>query len=207
VLFSGGKAIGGPQTSGLVLGRQDLIDALLINSSPNEQSIGRPMKCAKEDITALVVALESFIKTDESLQLTHWDSMVTKFTNELGQVKGIKSAYRVCPGPPDIQPNHIPRVYIDLDEEVLEDLGKVCEEGEVVDEFYGESVDHSDPLHVRVTSHATKLAKLLVTDFGEIVAVNTWKKGIVVNPQTLSDDEVGIVIDRIKRSIQIMTKK
>jgi len=205
VIFSGGKAIGGPQTSGFVIGRQDLIDALLMNNSPNEHSIGRPMKCAKEDITALVVALELFLKTDETLQLIYWDSIVTKFLNELGKVKGIKNIYRVCPGPPDIQPNHIPRVYIDLDEEVLGDIGSQCEHGSVVNEFYGESVDHSNPLHVHVTSHATKLAKLLATNFTEIVAVNTSKKGIVVNPQTLNDSEVEIVIDYIIRSLRIMT--
>ncbi len=27
---------------------------------------------------------------------------------------GVARAYRVCPGPPDIQPNTIPRLYVDL---------------------------------------------------------------------------------------------
>ena len=36
VIFSGGKGIGGPQTSGLLLGRTELIEAARLNGSPNE---------------------------------------------------------------------------------------------------------------------------------------------------------------------------
>ena len=47
-IFSGGKDLRGPQTSGLVVGRKDLIEAIRLNSNPNH-SFGRPMKVSKED--------------------------------------------------------------------------------------------------------------------------------------------------------------
>ena len=45
--FSGGKGLRGPQCSGLLLGRKDLIEAALLNSSPREGAICRPMKVGK----------------------------------------------------------------------------------------------------------------------------------------------------------------
>src|SRR6516225_2328305 len=51
-IFSGGKAIGGPQASGLILGNRDLIEACAVNAFPN-YAIGRPMKIGKEEIAGL----------------------------------------------------------------------------------------------------------------------------------------------------------
>ena len=50
VLFSGGKSLRGPQSSGIILGRKDLIEACAMNDSPNVECIGRGMKAAKEKI-------------------------------------------------------------------------------------------------------------------------------------------------------------
>src|SRR6201993_1309871 len=41
--FSGGKGLCGPQCSGLLLGRKDLIEAALMNSAPREGSVCRAM--------------------------------------------------------------------------------------------------------------------------------------------------------------------
>ncbi|MEX2573421.1 MAG: aminotransferase class V-fold PLP-dependent enzyme [Balneolaceae bacterium] len=54
---SGGKAVAGPQSSGLLFGRRDLIEAARLNHSPNEAPIGRPLKVNKEEMIALYVAL------------------------------------------------------------------------------------------------------------------------------------------------------
>jgi len=50
--FSGGKGLGGPQCSGLLLGRKDLIDAALANTSPWEGAVCRAMKVGKEEVMA-----------------------------------------------------------------------------------------------------------------------------------------------------------
>src|SRR5947208_1364363 len=54
VTFSGGKGLRGPQCTGLLLGRKDLIEAAKKNNSPNSNTIGRGMKVAKEEIIGLV---------------------------------------------------------------------------------------------------------------------------------------------------------
>src|SRR5262249_40245043 len=63
--FSGGKGLRGPQCSGLLLGRKDLIEAALLNSNPREGAICRPMKVGKEEIIGCLVALETWLKVDE----------------------------------------------------------------------------------------------------------------------------------------------
>ena len=57
VCFSGGKALGGPSSTGILAGRKDLIEAAMLNGSPN-QNVGRGMKINREEIVGLVVALE-----------------------------------------------------------------------------------------------------------------------------------------------------
>ena len=63
--FSGGKGLRGPQCSGLLLGRKDLIDAALMNSAPREGSVCRAMKVGKEEIIGCLTALETWLNLDE----------------------------------------------------------------------------------------------------------------------------------------------
>ncbi|WP_269476450.1 aminotransferase class V-fold PLP-dependent enzyme [Phytohabitans suffuscus] len=56
-LFSGGKGPRGPQASGLVLGRRDLVDACRAHACPNH-ALGRTMKTSKENVLGLVAAVE-----------------------------------------------------------------------------------------------------------------------------------------------------
>ena len=56
VVISGGKGIMGPQNTGLVLGRRDLIEACSANASPNH-SVGRSMKVSKEEIVGITKAV------------------------------------------------------------------------------------------------------------------------------------------------------
>jgi L-seryl-tRNA(Ser) seleniumtransferase len=67
VIYSGGKGIRGPQDSGLLAGRQDLIEAAVINGSPNA-GIGRGMKVSKEAIAGLFAALEWFTTHDHDAE-------------------------------------------------------------------------------------------------------------------------------------------
>ena len=64
-LFSGGKGLCGPQSSGLVLGRQDLIDAIAFNANPR-MAIGRPMKVGKEEIAGLLAAVKRYLALDHA---------------------------------------------------------------------------------------------------------------------------------------------
>ena len=57
VVYSGGKFLRGPQTSGLLLGSKPLVEAAWRNASPH-QALGRPMKVSKEDIIGVLTAVE-----------------------------------------------------------------------------------------------------------------------------------------------------
>ncbi|MEP7347245.1 MAG: aminotransferase class V-fold PLP-dependent enzyme [Gemmatimonadaceae bacterium] len=69
VTFSGGKGIRGPQNAGLLLGRKDLIEAAAANNNPNDRSLGRGMKVAKEQIVGMVAAVDWLLaQTDEKIE-------------------------------------------------------------------------------------------------------------------------------------------
>src|SRR5580698_6311026 len=57
VTFSGGKDICGPQASGILIGKEELIHWALMNMSPQEDRIGRCCKVGKETIFGLLKAL------------------------------------------------------------------------------------------------------------------------------------------------------
>jgi L-seryl-tRNA(Ser) seleniumtransferase len=63
VIYSGGKGIRGPQDSGLLAGRQNLIEAARANGNPNA-SVGRGMKVSKEAMVGLWAAIDLFMQTD-----------------------------------------------------------------------------------------------------------------------------------------------
>lgn len=66
-IFSGGKYIMGPQSSGLILGRKDLIESCKLNACPNVK-IGRAFKVGKEEIIGLYTAIELFLSEDPGLR-------------------------------------------------------------------------------------------------------------------------------------------
>ena len=117
VVFSGGKDLRGPQCTGLILGRRDLIRACALNSNPNH-GIGRALKVGKEEIVGLVTAIELYLEEDQQQRMNQWESQVADVLRGLEGLPCIR-ARRVCPSDPGIQPTCVPRVYVDLDESRL----------------------------------------------------------------------------------------
>ncbi len=116
-VFSGGKDICGPQSSGLIVGRRDLIEACALNANPH-YSIGRAMKVGKEEIAGMITALELYLKQDFAAEEKMWEDMVAYIVDTLSDVPGL-DARRVSPAEPGVQPNWIPRVYLDWDEKTI----------------------------------------------------------------------------------------
>jgi uncharacterized pyridoxal phosphate-dependent enzyme len=85
VIYSGGKGIRGPQGSGLLLGRKDLIRAAAANGAPNG-AIGRPAKVSKEDIVGLLTALELFLEEDWTIE---WNKHVEEAREIVGALDGL----------------------------------------------------------------------------------------------------------------------
>lgn len=104
VAFSGGKALRGPQSAGLLLGRADLIAAAQLAMSPR-LGIGRGMKVGKEEIMGLLAAVERFVKLDHDAEWRAWETKASEITALLAKIPGA-SAWRDVP---EIA-NHAPHV-------------------------------------------------------------------------------------------------
>jgi L-seryl-tRNA(Ser) seleniumtransferase len=94
-IFSGGKGLRGPQSSGLVLGRPDLIEACRLNGSP-WSSIGRPMKVGKEEMVGSLAAVAWSLEQDETALLERYETVVHGWIEDLSRLKGVKVS-RVFP--------------------------------------------------------------------------------------------------------------
>jgi seryl-tRNA(Sec) selenium transferase len=81
VTFSGGKDIRGPQASGVLIGKEELIRYSLLNMSPQEDRIGRCCKVGKETIFGLLKALEIFVNQDFDTELKLYDERAQTITN------------------------------------------------------------------------------------------------------------------------------
>ena len=81
VAFSGGKDIRGPQASGVLIGKEELIRYSLLNMSPQEDRIGRCCKVGKETIVGLLKALEMFVNEDLDATLKIYDERAQVITN------------------------------------------------------------------------------------------------------------------------------
>ncbi|WP_320128804.1 aminotransferase class V-fold PLP-dependent enzyme [uncultured Sphaerochaeta sp.] len=110
VVFSGGKEIRGPQSSGLILGTDpDFIKACSANCCPHH-SVGRPMKVDKESIAGLVVAVEQFVKRDYKKISSDWNAWVDQMVVALDSSK--LKAWKGNPTEPGVEPKVIPRAYL-----------------------------------------------------------------------------------------------
>ncbi len=93
VIFSGGKAIRGPQGTGILTGRKDLIDAARANGSPN-QFFGRGLKVAKEEIVGLVQALNTFVTEDEDAENAVFREKSQRVVDALIEFPGLDAEVR-----------------------------------------------------------------------------------------------------------------
>lgn len=117
VAFSGGKAIGGPQGSGILCGRRDLIAAAAMQMLDMDypagffrpppgfidvaalpglppHGIGRPCKVGKEQIVGLLVALELFVAEEDETRHRRWMARIEPVADRLAGAPGLTLAIR-----------------------------------------------------------------------------------------------------------------
>ena len=89
--FSGGKGLQGPQCSGVLLGRKDLIEGALRNSAPWEGAVCRPMKVGKEEVIGCLTAVETWLKIDSKKLYAEWHARVDRIGKLVETVPGVKT--------------------------------------------------------------------------------------------------------------------
>jgi L-seryl-tRNA(Ser) seleniumtransferase len=111
VAFSGGKAIRGPNDTGLLLGRKDLIEAAKLNANPHCGTIGRMMKVSKEDMIALLAAVERFVRVDHKAEWREWERRLGVIEKAVADIPTV-ACERIVPA----IANHVPHLIVSWDE-------------------------------------------------------------------------------------------
>jgi L-seryl-tRNA(Ser) seleniumtransferase len=111
VAFSGGKALRGPNDTGLLLGRKDLIEAGRRNANPYCGTIGRMMKVSKEDMVALLAAVERYVRLDHRAEWREFERRLGVIEQALQDVPTLQCERVVPP-----IANHVPHLILTWDE-------------------------------------------------------------------------------------------
>ncbi|MDB5077485.1 MAG: hypothetical protein JWO42_3664 [Chloroflexi bacterium] len=161
VIFSGGKDLCGPQSSGLILGRRDLIEACALVGAPHH-GIGRPLKVGKEELVGLCAAVEWYMGRDEDARTRWAEQLVAQLAMRLSG--------------PEIQ---------------------------VERRFPNEAGQLVARAHVRFTdpdgaARGARAVALLQAGQPSIeVGASEVAGGFYVNPMTVEQDEVDVLLDRV----------
>ncbi|HPT20812.1 MAG TPA: hypothetical protein PLR88_02610 [Bacteroidales bacterium] len=110
VCISGGKALRGPQSAGILMGKKDLIAAARLSAPPRGGNIGRGMKVNKEEVFGMYVALEKFVNTDHDKEFKMFEERVEVIANAAKKVNGVTTKVTVPP-----ISNHTPTLNIAWD--------------------------------------------------------------------------------------------
>jgi L-seryl-tRNA(Ser) seleniumtransferase len=94
-----------------LLGRKDLIEAAKRNANPHCGTIGRMMKVSKEDMIALLAAVERFVKLDFVAEVKETERRIAVIEKALSDLPTIKFERIVPP-----VANHVPHLQITWDE-------------------------------------------------------------------------------------------
>jgi L-seryl-tRNA(Ser) seleniumtransferase len=114
ICISGGKHMRGPQCSGILAGRKDLIRAALLNASPHEDALGRPMKVGREEMIGVWLAAEKYSKLDFDVFNRQCVEQAEYLTRELKKIPGLELGYT-----PDVKSHRVQRVLVQWDEQKL----------------------------------------------------------------------------------------
>ncbi len=164
-IFSGGKGLRGPQSTGLVLGKQWIVDGCAFHAPPNP-FIGRGMKVGKEELCGLLAAVRWYLAHDEEAEIAFQERAVAEVVHAFEGHPHVR-ARRLWPGEAG-QP--MPRAELELDEAAL---------GRSRDQVLEQLLAGDPPVDLAPGNGPT-----------------LW-----FSPHTLTEAEVGIVIDRLQEAL------
>lgn len=90
--YSGGKCLRAPQSSGMLLGKADLIKAAWFQASPHH-CYGRALKCSKEETMGLLAAVRQWYKRDHDAEQRTWRGWMQAIEARLKPIKGLSFEY------------------------------------------------------------------------------------------------------------------
>jgi L-seryl-tRNA(Ser) seleniumtransferase len=114
VAISGGKALRGPNDTGLLLGSQKLVEAAKRNTNPHCGTIGRMMKVSKEDMVALLAAVERFVRLDHQAEWREYERRIGVIEHAVKDIPTLECE-RIVPS----IANHVPHLILSWDEKRL----------------------------------------------------------------------------------------
>jgi D-glucosaminate-6-phosphate ammonia-lyase len=114
VCFSGGKAMRGPNDTGIAIGRKEIVEAAKMQMNPNS-GIGRGFKVSKEQVVGLLVAIERCFKLDWNQVMKEERKRAEHIVDELRNVPHVKAEIVF----PDETGLPVARVWVRLDEKAL----------------------------------------------------------------------------------------
>ena len=110
VIFSGGKSLMGPQSTGLIVGRKDLVTACMANGNPFA-AVGRPMKVSREEIVAFLKALERYLSRDHEADQQQWEAQIRHIGEAISDIPQL-AVTRYAKG----ETYHVPMLRVTFDE-------------------------------------------------------------------------------------------
>jgi L-seryl-tRNA(Ser) seleniumtransferase len=110
VALSGGKAIRGPQSAGILMGKKEIVAAARLSAPPRGATIGRGMKVNKEEIIGMYVALEHYVNQDHDKEWKMWEARVAVINNAVKNIPAVSTEVSVPP-----IANHTPTLHISWD--------------------------------------------------------------------------------------------
>lgn len=87
-LFSGGKGLRGPQSSGLIVGDRRYVAACAANASP-APGIARALKVGKEEIAGLLRAVEVYLERDHVADQRSYERVCATWASQLNGLRGV----------------------------------------------------------------------------------------------------------------------
>jgi uncharacterized pyridoxal phosphate-dependent enzyme len=91
VTYSGGKALRGPQSTGLLLGRKDLVQAAWVHSAPHH-GFARSMKVGKEEAIGMLMAVEMWMKRDHKAEWSRWLAWLDDIAKRVSTIDGVTTS-------------------------------------------------------------------------------------------------------------------
>jgi L-seryl-tRNA(Ser) seleniumtransferase len=123
VTLSGGKAVRGPQSAGLLMGRKDIIAAARLSMPPRGANVGRGMKVNKEEVLGMYVALENFIHRDHEKDWKVFEAAIAYIDNAVKSVDGVTTSVVV-----PVLGNVTPTLHMNWDTNKVKMSGKELQE-------------------------------------------------------------------------------